>query len=90
MASRSRDGLTWLENMDDVIILVNRSRNNYILDMPTGMYRLDAGRQMRTIRSILKIDQVQKLVDAGELSIVEAHRQNFAVQLRFTTIGGQF
>lgn len=69
MASPQRDGLTWLENMDDVITLVNKSKSNYILDLPTGMYRLDSGRRMRTLRSILKISQVQKLVDAGEIAV---------------------
>jgi hypothetical protein len=69
MASSQHDGLTWLKNMDDVITLVNKSRSNYILDLPTGMYRLDAGRRMRTLRSILKNNQVQKLVDAGEIAI---------------------
>jgi hypothetical protein len=69
MANSPHDGLTWLENMDDVITLVNKSRSNYILDLPTGMYRLDAGRRMRTMRSILKNNQVQKLVDVGELVI---------------------
>jgi hypothetical protein len=67
----SDDGLTWLENMEDVIVLVNNSRTNYILDLPTGMYRLDAGRRMRTLRSILDVVQVRDLVDAGVLSIVK-------------------
>jgi hypothetical protein len=67
----SDDGLTWLENMEDVIVLVNNSRSNYILDLPTGMYRLDAGRRMRTLRSILDVVQVKDLIDAGVLSIVE-------------------
>jgi hypothetical protein len=71
MARSSSDGLTWIDNMEDVITLVNNSRSNYILEMPTGMYRLDAGRRMRTLRSILNIVQVQKLVDAGELSVLE-------------------
>jgi hypothetical protein len=69
MASSPHDGLTWLKNMDDVITLVNKSRSNYILDLPTGMYRLDAGQRMRTLRSILKNNQVQKLVDAGEIAV---------------------
>jgi hypothetical protein len=71
MARSSSDGLTWIDNMEDVITLVNNSRSNYILEMPTGMYRLDAGQRMRTLRSILNILQVQKLVDAGELSVLE-------------------
>ena len=71
MARSSSDGLTWIDNMEDVITLVNNSKSNYILEMPTGMYRLDAGRRMRTLRTILNIVQVQKLVDAGELSVLE-------------------
>ncbi len=71
MAGKSYDGLTWLTDKADVITIVNKSRNNYIIDMPTGLYRLDSGRQMRTMRSILKISQVQTLIDAGDLVIVE-------------------
>ncbi len=70
MAGKEYDGLTWLESKEDIITLENRSRSNYILDLPTGLYRLDAGRRMRTLRSILKISQIQKLIDAGEISIV--------------------
>lgn len=70
MAGNPYDDLTWLENKDNVITLINQSRTNYILDLPTGLYRLDAGRRMRTLRSILEIDQIQKLVDAGELSVL--------------------
>ena len=69
MAGREYDGLSWLESKEDIITLENRSRTNYILDLPTGLYRLDAGRRMRTLRSILKIAQVQKLIDAGEIVI---------------------
>jgi hypothetical protein len=71
MARNSYDDLTWLSDADQVITLVNNSRSNYILDLPAGMYRLDAGRRMRTLRSILNIVQVKKLVDAGELSVLE-------------------
>ncbi len=71
MAGKSYDELTWLENMDDVITLVNQSRSNYILDLPTGLYRLDAGRRMRTLRSILNISQVKQLVDSGDLAVIE-------------------
>ena len=70
MAGNPYDDLTWLENKDNVINFITQSRTNYILDLPTGLYRLDAGRRMRTLRSILEIDQIQKLVDAGELSVL--------------------
>ena len=68
-------GNTWQENPDDIIVLVNRSSNNYILELPSGRYRLDAGRRMRTLRSIMKVQQVKQLVDAGTL-LVENGSQN--------------
>jgi hypothetical protein len=60
---------TWQENPDDIIMLANRSAHNYLLEMPTGRYRLDAGRRMRTLRSILKIAEVKVLLDQGNLVI---------------------
>ena len=50
-------------------MLANRSQHNYMLDLPTGRCRLDAGRRMRTLRSILKISQVKELLDQGNLVI---------------------
>ncbi|MDI9548074.1 MAG: hypothetical protein QM346_10810 [Chloroflexota bacterium] len=70
MAERMADN-TWQENPADIIVLANRSANNFILDLPTGRYRLDAGRKMRTLKSIMDIAQVKQLVDQGDL-VVEA------------------
>ncbi len=64
-----RQEYTWKENPDDIIVLVNRSNKNLILDLPTGRYRLDAGRRMRTLRSILKYPQIMALVEEGALVI---------------------
>lgn len=69
MATNNGDRLTWVHNPKDVIVLVNRSQKNYVLDLPTGLYRLDIGRKMRTLRSILNIEQVKKLVDSGALAV---------------------
>ncbi len=70
MAKNSKDDLvTWALDPKDVIVLVNRSQKNFVLDLPTGLYRLDIGRKMRTLRSILKIESVRKLVDAGSLAV---------------------
>ena len=60
---------TWQEDANEMIVLVNRSPNNYILELPSGRIRLDAGRKMRTLRSIMKVQQVKQLVDQGTLSI---------------------
>lgn len=62
-------GNTWQENPNEIIVLVNGSHNNYILDLPSGRYRLDAGRRMRTLRSIMKVKQVKQLVDQGSLKV---------------------
>jgi hypothetical protein len=60
---------TWMEEKKDIIVLNNSSAQNFILELPTGRYRLDAGRKMRTMRSILNIEQVKALVDEGQLVI---------------------
>ncbi len=60
---------TWRENPDDIIMLVNRTQKNFILDLPAGRYRLDAGRRMRTLRSILKHQQIMALIEDGSLAI---------------------
>jgi hypothetical protein len=67
--SNNVTGTTWEEKPNEIITLVNHSRNNYILDLPAGRYRLDVGRRMRTLRTILKVQQVKQLVDQGSLSI---------------------
>ncbi len=71
MAKRSYDDISWLKDKKEVIVLANKSDRNYILELPTGVYRLDAGRKMRTLRSILKIGKIQELVTQGQLEIEE-------------------
>lgn len=73
MAQPTQDHLSWMENSADIIMLTNKSKHNYILDLPTGRVRLDAGRRMRTMRSILKIEQVQQLVNEGMLNVENEH-----------------
>jgi hypothetical protein len=68
MANRHFDN-TWQENPEDIILLANRSGNNFILELPAGRYRLDAGRRMRTLRSILAVKQIKQLLDEGKLVI---------------------
>ena len=67
--SNNVTGNTWQGNPDDIITLVNRSGKNFILELPSGRIRLDAGRQMRTMRSIMKVQQVKQLVDQGSLTV---------------------
>ena len=69
--SNNVTGTTWQENPEDIITLVNSTRNNYILELPSGRYRLDAGRRMRTLKTIMKVQQVKQLIDQGSLTITE-------------------
>lgn len=69
MAKNTNTSNTWQEDPKQIIILNNKTKNNFILDLPTGRYRLDAGRRMRTLRSILKVSQVQALVNEGQLVV---------------------
>lgn len=67
--SNNITGTTWQENPDEIIVLVNKTKNNYILDLPSGRIRLDAGRRMRTLSSIMKVPQVKLLFDQGSLAV---------------------
>ena len=68
MAATSSEN-TWKINPDDVIMLINNTSNNYILELPSGRFRLDAGRRMRTLRSIMKVPQIRALVEEGSISL---------------------
>ena len=68
-STAQQDEYTWLENPDNIIILANRSKQNFILDLPAGRCRLDAGRRMRTLRSILAYPEVMDLVKEGKLAV---------------------
>ena len=69
MTEQTASHSTWMESKRNIILLTNRSKQNFILELPTGRYRLDAGRTMRTLRSILTFDQVKQLVDQGLLAV---------------------
>lgn len=69
MTQQTFSDATWMAAKGQTILLANTSQQNFILELPTGRYRLDAGRQMRTTRSILDIEQVKQLVDGGKLVV---------------------
>ncbi len=64
-----RDKLTWTHDKREVVTLSNTSKRNFILELPTGRCRLDAGRRMRTMASLLEQPAIRKLVDQGELTV---------------------
>ncbi len=67
--ARKLNSNTWQEDPADIIILVNRSGKNFILELPSGRCRLDAGRRIRTLKSIMDINAIRELVNQGDLEI---------------------
>ncbi len=66
---RKYDNVTWMQNKGDVITLVNKSTRNFILEIPTGRLRLDAGRSVRTMASLANEPGIKKLIDKGDLTV---------------------
>ena len=64
-----RDKLTWTHDQREVVTLSNTSKRNFILELPTGRCRLDAGRRMQTMASLLEQPAIRKLVDQGDLTV---------------------
>lgn len=50
----------------------NKTNHNILLDLPTGYFRLDAGRSFRMTPDVMKVPQVQELVAKGEVEISKA------------------
>lgn len=69
MPKNVSDSVAWMHPKGDIIVLANTSKENFVLELPSGRYRLDAGRRMRTLRSILNFAQVKALVDGGQLVV---------------------
>ena len=72
-SASGKDTVSWMLDKKSIIFLTNKSKHNFILELPTGRYRLDAGRRMRTLNSILDIATIKELVDKGDL-VVEKHK----------------
>lgn len=51
------------------VIVRNKSPKNILLDLPTGYFRLDAGRSFGMTRDIAELQQVKDLVAAGQIEI---------------------
>lgn len=51
------------------VIVHNKTANNILLDLPTGYFRLDAGRSFRMTQDIVGFPQVKQLIEAGQLEV---------------------
>jgi uncharacterized protein (DUF1015 family) len=65
MAGKST--VTWKRS--DILEITNVSSENFLLELPSGSQRLDAGRTQRFTGSILDLPQVVTLVNSGKLKV---------------------
>jgi hypothetical protein len=59
--------ITW--KPDDIVELRNTSKENFLLDLDSGVMRLDAGRTIRVTGCALELAQVNALVNAGKIKV---------------------
>lgn len=52
-----------------VVTVHNRSGRNILLELPTGRFRLDAGRTFRMASDITEVQQVKDLISAGMVEV---------------------
>lgn len=51
------------------VLVHNKSSHNILLDLPTGTFRLDAGRTFSMTPDIVDVPQVKELVAAGQVEV---------------------
>jgi hypothetical protein len=54
---------------EQFVMVRNKTDHNILLDLPTGHFRLDAGRSFRMTPDIAEVAQVKDLVAAGQVEI---------------------
>ncbi len=59
--------ITW--KPDDIVELTNASKDNFLLELDSGVMRLDAGRTIRITGCALELAQVNALVNAGKIKV---------------------
>jgi hypothetical protein len=54
---------------EQFVTVRNATNRNILLDLPTGHFRLDAGRSFRMTPDIAEVPQVKELAAAGQVEI---------------------
>jgi hypothetical protein len=54
---------------EQFVVVLNKTNHNILLDLPTGHFRLDAGRSFRMTPDISEVPQVKDLVAQGQVEI---------------------
>jgi hypothetical protein len=65
--------ITW--KPDDIVELTNTTKENFLLELDSGVMRLDAGRTVRITGCALELAQVNALVNAGKIKVAKFGRR---------------
>ncbi len=80
--------ITW--KPEDIVELTNTSKDNFLLELDSGLMRLDAGRTIRVTGCALELQQVNALVNAGKIKVAKfAHRKGRYVKTPLRDSGTQ-
>jgi hypothetical protein len=61
--------ITW--KPEDIVELTNTSADNFLLELDSGVMRLDAGRTIRVTGCALELTQVNALINAGKIKVAK-------------------
>jgi hypothetical protein len=67
--ANSKSAITWKPSQGDIIELTNTSSENFLLELDSGVMRLDAGRTIRITDCALEQHQVNQLINAGLIKV---------------------
>ncbi len=59
--------ITW--KPEDIVELTNTTKENFLLELESGLMRLDAGHTIRVTGCALETQQVNGLVNAGKITV---------------------
>ena len=61
--------ITW--KPEDIVEFTNTTGENFLLELDSGVLRLDAGRTIRITGCALELQQVNALVNAGKIKVAK-------------------
>jgi hypothetical protein len=65
----TNSGITWKPSQGDIIELTNTSSENFLLELDSGIMRLDAGHTIRITDCALEHHHVTQLINAGKIKV---------------------
>lgn len=67
--ANTNSGITWKPSQGDIVELTNTSSDNFLLELDSGLLRLDAGHTIRVTDCALEHHHVTQLINAGKLKV---------------------